>query len=277
MAFWRARSPRQGDLTMLGDLRYYTQGQASTLGRYLLQETVTGLLSGVPGLLGIGLRGVAYRAIARMTGFPAIERNVRFAYAENIRLGRNVYLDQGVYLHACPGGIDIEDNAFIMHNAELHVFNFRQLPHAFIRVGERSFVGESVIIRGQGGVDIGKTVLIGPAAQLLAVNHNYGDPVTPILDQGITARGIVVEDGAWIGAGALVLDGVRIGGNAVIGAGAVVTKDVPANAIAVGVPARVADTVRSDADIVAREIARLTEHQLNGRNGHAAPARVGRF
>lgn len=262
---------------MLGDLRYYTKGQASTLARYALQETVTGLLSGIPGLLGIGLRGIAYRLISQVQGFPAIERNVRLGYAENIRLGKNVYLDQGVYLHACPGGIDIEDDAFIMHNAELHVFNFRKLPHAFIRIGARSFVGESVIIRGQGGVDIGKAVLIGPGAQFLAVNHNYGDPDIPILDQGISAKGIVVEDGAWIGAGALVLDGVRIGKNAVIGAGAVVTKDVPAHSIAVGVPARVTESVRSHAEIVASQIARLDSRALPSRNGLSAPARVGRF
>ena len=261
---------------MLGDLRYYTQGQASTLRRYLLQETVTSLCSWVPGLVGIALRGLAYRAISRMTGFAAIEPGVRLGYAENIQLGRNVYLDQGVYLHACPGGIQIEDDAFIMHNAELHVFNFRKLPHAFIRVGQRSFVGESVVIRGQGGVDIGNAVLIGPGAKILAVNHNYGDPDLPILDQGIRAEGIVVEDGAWIGAGALVLDGVRIGKNAVVGAGAVVTKDVPANCIAVGVPARVIETALPEANVAAREIARLNGRQHAGRNGHAAPARVER-
>jgi acetyltransferase-like isoleucine patch superfamily enzyme len=262
---------------MLGDLRYYTQGQASNLARYMLQETVTGLLSWIPGLVGIGLRGIGYRAIARVSGFPAIERGVRLGYAENITLGRNVYLDHGVYLHACPGGIEIGDGAFIMHNAELHVFNFRNLPHAFIRVGARSFIGESVIIRGQGGVEIGKAVLVGPGAQFLAVNHNFGDPQVPILDQGITARGIVVEDGAWIGAGALVLDGVRIGKNAVVGAGAVVTKDVPANGIAVGVPARVTETVRSNDEVAARQIARLDGRPAPTRNGLAAPARVGRF
>lgn len=274
---------------MLGDLRYYTQGQASNVSRYALQEVVTGLLSDVPGLVGIGLRGLLYRLIARVSGFPAIERGVRIGYAENVTLGHNVYLDQGVYLHACPGGIEIGDDAFIMHNAELHVFNFRNLPHAFIRVGARSFVGESVIIRGQGGVDIGNAVLIGPGAQLLAVNHNYGNPDIPILDQGIRAEGIVVEDGAWIGAGALVLDGVRIGKNAVVGAGAVVTRDVPAHAIAIGVPARITETVQADGDLAAREIARLTGRpshgqnhgpnhgQNHGRNGRAAPARVGHF
>src|SRR2546422_6038 len=88
-----------------------------------------------------------------------------------------------------------------MHNAELHVFNFRDLPHAFIRIGRRTFVGESVIVRGQGGVEIGDDVLIAPRAQILAINHNYADVTRPIIDQGITGRGIVVEDGSWIGAG----------------------------------------------------------------------------
>jgi acetyltransferase-like isoleucine patch superfamily enzyme len=261
---------------MLDDLRYYTRGQASTLPRYLAQELVTATFGWVPSLPGIGLRALAYRTIASLRGFAAIERGVRIAYAENIRLGRNVYLDQGVYLHACPGGIDIGDDAFIMHNAELHVFNFRELPHAFIRIGERTFVGESVIIRGQGGVEIGKAVLIGPGAQILAINHNHSDPLVPIIDQGIRGQGIVVEDGAWIGAGAIVLDGVRIGRNAVIGAGAVVTRDVPSNSVAIGVPARVVES--ADSTRTPRQLPRLEEVQRPAtRNGRGAPARVGRF
>ena len=126
-----------------------------------------------------------------------------------------------------------------MHNAELHVFNFRDLPHAFIRVGKRTFVGESVIVRGQGGVEIGDDVLIAPRAQILAINHNYADVSRPIIDQGITGRGIVIEDGSWIGAGAIVLDGVRVGRGAVVGANAVVTRDVPPHTVVVGSPARV--------------------------------------
>ena len=214
------------DVSMsLEELRYYVRGQASGVGRYLLQELVTGLLGSLPSLPGIGLRALGYRAIVQMHGFAAIERGVRIAYAENLRLGRGVYIDHGAYLHACPGGIEIGDDAFIMHNAELHVFNFRNLPHAYIRIGARSFVGESVIIRGQGGVDIGKAVLIGPGAKILAINHNHGDPLTPILDQGIRCEGITIGDGAWIGAGA------------------VVTKNVPAHCVAVGVPARVTSPV----------------------------------
>jgi acetyltransferase-like isoleucine patch superfamily enzyme len=224
---------------MLEHLRYYVKGQSSGLDRYALQELIVALFGWIPSLVGIAARAIAYKLIMDISGFAAIEPGVRIAFAENVRLGRRVYLDRGVYLHACPGGIDIDDDAFIMHNAELHVFNFRDLPHAFIRIGRRTFIGESVIIRGQGGVTIGEAVLVGPGAQILAINHNFDDPTLPIMDQGISGRGIVIEDGSWISAGAIVLDGVRVGRGAVVGANAVVTRDVPPHTVVVGSPARV--------------------------------------
>lgn len=224
---------------LLDRLTYYIQGHAPTLGDYLLQGLLTTLLAGVPGLPGIALRGLAYRLILRMDGFAAIEAGVRLRHARGIRLGANVYLDQGVYLHACPHGIELASDTCVMHNAELHVFNFRNLPHAFIRIGRGTFIGESVVIRGQGGVTIGNDVLVAPLAKILAVNHNFGDSTRPVIDQGITGQGIVVGDGAWIGAGAAILDGVCIGEGAVVGANAVVTRDVPPHSLAVGVPARV--------------------------------------
>ncbi len=220
-------------------LSYYVHGQAPSLGDYLLQGLLTTFLGGLPGLPGIALRGLSYRLMLRMDGLAAIEAGVRLRHARNIRLGRNVFLDRGVYLHGCPQGIELGDDTCVMHNSELHVFNFRDLPHAYIRVGRRTFIGESVVIRGQGGVTIGDAVLIAPLAKILAVNHNFSDPRVPILDQGITGRGITIEDGAWIGAGAAILDGVRVGKGAVVGANAVVTRDVPARSLAVGSPARV--------------------------------------
>jgi acetyltransferase-like isoleucine patch superfamily enzyme len=220
-------------------LHDYLKTNSSSVTRYAWQELMLGLFGWIPSLPGLAIRALAYKLIMRTEGIAAIESGVRLSYVENIRLGRNVYLDRGSYLHACPGGIEIGDGAYIMHNAELHVFNFRDLPHAFIKVGARTFVGESVVIRGQGGVTLGEAVLIGPGAKILAINHNYGDPSRPIMDQGITGRGIVIEDGAWIGAGAVILDGVRVGRNAVVGANAVVTRNVPPRAVVVGVPARV--------------------------------------
>jgi acetyltransferase-like isoleucine patch superfamily enzyme len=239
---------------LLEQLAYYVRGQAPGLGAYLQQGALTTVLGGIPGLIGIALRGTAYHLILRMDGFAAIERDVRLRHARNIRLGRNVYLDQGVYLHACPDGIDIGADTCIMHNSELHVFNFRQLPHAFIKVGRGTFIGESVVIRGQGGVTIGDAVLIAPLAKIVAVNHIFSDLSRPILDQGITAHGIVIEDGAWIGAGAAVLDGVRVGRGAVVGANAVVTRDVPPHCVAVGAPARIVRDLRSRGSVGAARV-----------------------
>ena len=193
----------------------------------------------VPGLVGIVLRALFYRLILRMEGVAAIEAGVRLRFADHIRLGRNAYLDEGVYLHACPGGIEIGAGTYVMHHAELHVYNFRRLPHAGIRVGRDSLIGEFNCLRGQGGITIGDRVYFAPLVQVLAVNHVYDDPTRPFVEQGITAQGIVIEDDVWVGAGAIVLDGVRIGRGAVIAAGAVVAADVPAHTVAAGVPARV--------------------------------------
>lgn len=222
-----------------GPLRYYLRGQSTSLARYILEQTLFALLGGIPGLVGIGLRALAYQVILSSDGLPVIEDHVRLAHPANIHLGRQVYLDHGVYLHACPQGIFIGDRTFVMHGSELHVYNFRGLPHSGIWVGENCFIGEFCLIRGQGGVHIGRSVLLAPRVQLLAVEHIFQDPRRPVMEQGIIARGIQIGDGAWIGAGAIILDGVTVGEGAVVGAGAVVTRDIPPFAVAVGVPARV--------------------------------------
>ena len=175
----------------------------------------------------------------KMDGAAAIENQVRLRYANHIRLGHGVYLDQSTYLHACPNGITLGDRTIVMHGAVLHVYNFRDLPNSGITIGEDSLVGEYSVIRGQGGVTIGDRVYTSPFTQIIAVNHVFDDPEQPFVDQGITAEGIVIEDDVWLGAGAIITDGVHIGKGAVIAAGAVVTKDVPAHAVVGGVPAKI--------------------------------------
>ena len=213
--------------------------QASSSSRYLLEQLLFLMAGWVPTLVGIGIRAMLYRLILSMDGVAAIENKVRLRFADNIHLGRNVYLDQGVYLHACPSGIVIGENTFVMHGAVLHVYNFRDLPHAFIRIGRDSLIGELNVLRGQGGITIGDRVYTAPLVQILAVNHVYLDPGRPFIEQGITAEGIVVEDDVWIGAGAIITDGVTVGQGAVVAAGAVVTQDVPPHTVVGGVPARV--------------------------------------
>jgi acetyltransferase-like isoleucine patch superfamily enzyme len=91
-----------------------------------------------------------------------------------------------------------------------------------------------------GGIHIGDNVQIAPNCAFYPYQHGFSDPATPIARQPITSKGdIIIEDDAWLGVGVIVMDNVTIGRGAVIGAGAVVTKDIPPLAIAVGAPAKV--------------------------------------
>ena len=229
------------------NLRLYIGRQAASPGRYLFEQFLFALVGWVPTVVGIGLRALLYRLILHMDGVAAIENGVRLRFASNVRLGNGVYLDQGVYLHACPNGIEIGEGTFVMHHAELHVYNFRNIPHSGIRIGRNCLISEFNVLRGQGGITIGDNVYTAPLVQMLAVDHVYDDPTRPIIDQGITAKGIVVEDNAWIGAGAIILDGVRVGKGAVVGAGSVVAEDVPPHTVVAGVPAKVVRRVEERA------------------------------
>lgn len=231
----------------ISQTRLYLRRQASSIPRYVLEQALIALLGWVPTVLGIALRAVFYRLMMHICGLVAIEDGVRLRFAGRIRLGHGVYLDHGVYLHACPNGIEIGDNTLVMHHAELHVYNFRDIPHSGITVGRNSLIGEFNVIRGQGGVTIGDRVYTSPFVQIVAVDHVYDDPSRPFVEQGITAQGIVIEDDVWIGAGAIITDGVHIGRGAVVGAGAVVTQDVAPHTVVAGVPARVVRDLRSEA------------------------------
>lgn len=217
----------------------YLSRQATSPPRYVLEQLVYFLFGWIPTAFGLAIRGVFYRAILRIDGWAAIEKNVRLRFGNNIRLGHGVYLDENVYLHACPQGIEIGPETIIMHGAILHVYNFRQMPHSGIKIGRNSLIGEYTVIRGQGGVTIGDRVYTSPFTQIIAVNHVFSDPRRSFTEQGITAEGIIIEDDVWLGASAVITDGVRIGRGAVVAAGAVVTQDVPPHTVVGGVPAKV--------------------------------------
>jgi len=224
--------------TALATLALYIRRQAADPLRYVWEQFWMFLFGWVPTIIGIGLRGFAYRLILKMDGLAAIENNVRLRFASNIRLGARVYLDYGVYIHATPNGVTIGDDTLVMHGSILHVYNFRGLKQSGIRIGKHSLIGEHNVIRGQGGVTIGDRVYTSPFVQIVAVNHVFDDPNVPFVDQGITAEGIVIEDDVWVGIGAILLKGVHVGAGARIGAGAVVTSDIAAGACVAGNPAR---------------------------------------
>jgi len=220
-------------------LGLYVSRQASSPWRYAWEQFILSVFGWVPTVVGVGLRAFAYRLIMRIEGVVAIEKDVRIRFADQIRLAEGAYLDEGVYLHACPGGIEVGESTLVMHHAELHVYNFRDLPHAGIRIGREGLVGEFCVIRGPGGVAIGDRVYLSPGVHIYSSNHVFEDPDTCFIDQGVTAEGVVIEDECWIGARAVIVDGVTVGRRSVVAAGAVVTEDVPPHSLVGGVPARV--------------------------------------
>jgi acetyltransferase-like isoleucine patch superfamily enzyme len=111
-------------------------------------------------------------------------------------------------------------------------------PCVSLKIGARTIVNVGSYLSGEGGLEIGEDVLIGAHAKLLSAGHAIDEGDVIIARNRITRKKIVVEDGAWIGAGAIVLEGVRIGRGAVVAAGAVVRQDVPAGMVVAGMPAR---------------------------------------
>ena len=105
-----------------------------------------------------------------------------------------------------------------------------------VTVGELTGLNPGVVTIGK--VTIGSRVRIAAYVVLVGENHVFNDPDIPIMDQGLTSIGVVIEDDVWIGANVSVVDGVTVGAHSVIAAGAVVTKNVEPYSVMAGVPAR---------------------------------------
>jgi acetyltransferase-like isoleucine patch superfamily enzyme len=109
-----------------------------------------------------------------------------------------------------------------------------------ITVGDRVFINQGCHFMDMGGLTIGDDVMIGPKVTIVTAGH----PVSPSERRnGITMAPVVIGNNVWIGAAATILPGVTIGDGAVVAAGAVVSRSVPANTMAAGVPARVLKTL----------------------------------
>jgi acetyltransferase-like isoleucine patch superfamily enzyme len=200
-------------------------------------EAVVTLCSWIPGALGLLMRSALYPFILGHAG-----RGVTFGvgvvlrHPHKIRLGDNVVIDDYCCLDAKGvdnRGIDIGARAFISRNTILTCKNGN------IIIEEEANIGVNVEISSASTVRIGRKVLVAAYTYLVGGDHLHERTDVPVLEQGRTARGIFVDDHAWLGAHVVVTDGSHIGRDAIIGAGAVVVGDVPEFAIATGIPARV--------------------------------------
>jgi Acetyltransferase (isoleucine patch superfamily) len=108
-----------------------------------------------------------------------------------------------------------------------------------VEIGEKTVIGQECTISAYQRVRIGEQCVIADRAMFIDFDHGVVEVERPIRVQGIYKRDVEVGSNVWVGYGACILRGVRVGDNSIVGTNAVVTKDVPANAIVTGIPARV--------------------------------------
>ena len=200
---------------------------------------VTTCVSWLPVIAGgVFIRNLAYRLVFKKMGSSVyIQDGTEFTGANKIEIGSESFIGRGASI-------------IVRHlNSRVLIGRRTQIERGVvidpagedccIEMGEHTFIGSYTSVIGPGNIKIGKRCLIAAHSGIIANNHIFSDPIEMIECQGITRQGVVIEDNCWLGYGVKVLDGVTIGEGSVIGAGAVVTKDIPPYSIAVGVPAKV--------------------------------------
>lgn len=209
------------------------------LAALLRYELIVGIAQARAGAVGLALRKALYPALLGACGRNVVfGQNVVLRHPHKIRIADDVVIDDNCLLDAkghANTGIRIGSGVFIGRNTILSCKN------GDIDIADGANIGFNCEVFSASHVSVGRSVLMAAYCYVIGGGHEFSDPSVPVLAQGRTSSGVSIGDGAWMGAGAKILDGVTIGERAVIGAGAVVREDVPAAAVAVGVPARVVD------------------------------------
>jgi acetyltransferase-like isoleucine patch superfamily enzyme len=210
------------------------------LAALLRYEIVVLIAQARVGALGLALRKALYPRLLGSCGRNVVfGHNVVLRHPHKIHIGSNVVIDDHCLLDAkgdSNQGIRIGDGVFVGRNTILSCKN------GDIELGAGANLGFNCEVFSASRVQIGANVLMAAYAYVIGGDHDFSDAQRPVLTQRRTSAGVHIGNGAWLGAGAKILDGVTIGDDAVIGAGAVVRDDLAARAIAVGVPARVVGT-----------------------------------
>ncbi|MFT6422629.1 MAG: acetyltransferase-like isoleucine patch superfamily enzyme [Thalassolituus sp.] len=122
-------------------------------------------------------------------------------------------------------GISLGSDTYLKENCYLDAYG------GFIEVSGQCAFAQNTIIHGGGGVKIGKNVIFGANCYIISSNHKFRSRELPIILQGDERKGISIGNNVWLGGNVIVLDGVTIGDNCVIGAGSIVRKDIPSNTV----------------------------------------------
>jgi acetyltransferase-like isoleucine patch superfamily enzyme len=217
----------------------FTPRENNKLPSQRIKELIlTTLLGGVPRPLGTILRRLTYKFIfARMGEGVYIQEGVEFLGTDAMEIGNDVKILRDVRLNlhtldspsSSNNRLRLGNKVCLERGVDINAAG----NNCSIEIGDESFLGPYVCIAGAGNIKIGRRCLIASQTGIYANNHR---------EYGMSWEGITIEDNCWLGTGVKVLDGVTIGKCSVIGAGAVVTKDIPPYSIAVGVPAKVIKT-----------------------------------
>ena len=223
----RSRAERYRDLVV---------GPEAGWGGLFRFELITALAGNLPGAFGLAVRGALYPGLFRMMGRgAAIGRGVSLRHPGRISIGDGVMIDDLCVLDAqgSSAGLEIGDGVLVSRDT---ILCCKEAP---ITIGPRANFGWRCVVSSVGGVEIGEAALLAGDCYVGGGRYHLADRARSIAEQGSYSRGaVVIGPRSWIGARAVVLDGVRVGEGAVVAAGAVVTEDVEAFSIVGGVPAR---------------------------------------
>lgn len=194
----------------------------------LFEIALTTLLGMIPTPVGITLRRLLYPLMfSRLDRNSYIQPGCEFFGANRVEIGTTAKILRDVRIQITPNSLlKIGDGVCLDRGVDINTAG----EDCLISIGDNALLGPYVCMAGPGHIKIGKNCAIASQSGLYANNHRV---------YGLSREGIEIEDNCWLGTGVRVLDGVRIGRGSVIGAGAVVTKDIPPYSVAVGVPAKV--------------------------------------
>ena len=166
-------------------------------------------------------------------GLFLVGRHVQISHGNHIHCGKNVKFEDYSEIHGlCTEEIIIGDNVTISRGVMIRPSSYYGKDCGVgLVIGSHSSFGPYCFIGCSGKIVIGENVMFGPKCSLFAENHVFSDINRTIKSQGVNNKGIIVEDDCWIGSNVVILDGVRIGRGSVIGAGTLISKDIPAGSI----------------------------------------------
>mgnify|MGYP005993289087 CR=1 FL=1 len=164
---------------------------------------------------------------------PRTHGSGKFSLEDFKKIGDNVVIEDGALIFHCEN-ITIEKNVYIGHNTILKGYYKNEMI-----IGEGTWIGQNCFFHSAGGIEIGKNVGIGPSVKILTSNHISEYIEKPVLHNPIEFKKVIIEEDSDLGVGSIIMPGITIGKGSIVGAGALVTKDVPPYSIAVGNPAKI--------------------------------------